>query len=157
MKEQDYQSKILKYLNSVGAYTIKVVSAGKKGVPDIVACYRGTFIGIEVKTPTTRNNLSELQKINLSSISDAYGIAVCAVEIDEIKEVIMTIDKDKSNMYLYGTNDVIQIPQEVIDERLKLLRENLKSNLEVDWHIRDGVKCNTIIKAIKFWEGINAR
>lgn len=49
MKEQDIQRKIIKYLESVGAYVVKVVASNKSGTPDILACYRGIFLAIEVK------------------------------------------------------------------------------------------------------------
>jgi len=58
MKEQDYQKKIINYLEKNGAYVVKISVASKKGVPDIIACYRGRFLGIEVKTPITRQNTS---------------------------------------------------------------------------------------------------
>jgi Holliday junction resolvase len=88
MKEQAYQSKILKYLNDEGYYAVKVISASKKGVPDIIACINGKFVGIEVKTPRTRNNTSELQKYNIELIKESKGIAGVAVTIDDVKELI---------------------------------------------------------------------
>jgi Holliday junction resolvase len=92
MKEQGYQSKLIKYLESNGAYVAKIVSAGKKGVPDLLVCYKGQFIGIEVKTPTTRSNTSELQKYNLKKIKEAGGYGIVAVEIDDITSTLAIIE-----------------------------------------------------------------
>lgn len=62
----------------------------------------------------------------------------------------------KTNIYLYGEDaEVPDIPPEVIVRRIEALKDNLEELLEVDYHIRDGARCNSIIKAIKFWENIN--
>ena len=103
MKEQDYQKKIVKLLEDRGAYTAKVIVASKKGVPDIVACVPmskeqvlkrfettdtiGVFMGIEVKTPSTMNNVSKLQEYNLKKINDAGGIAIVAWSVNRIEEI----------------------------------------------------------------------
>jgi len=49
MKEQQLQSKIIKYILARGGYTVKVVTSTKAGVPDIIACLDGQFYGIDVK------------------------------------------------------------------------------------------------------------
>jgi len=95
MKEQQYQSKIVKYLESRGAYVIKVVAASKKGVPDVIACYKGQFIAIEVKTPLTRSNTSKLQEYNLDKIAEAGGQSGIAVDIDDINPMLNRIDNDQ--------------------------------------------------------------
>jgi len=88
MKEQDIQRKIIKYLETNGAYVVKVVSATKSGVPDILACIEGKFVAIEVKTPKTINNVSRLQKYNLTAIEAAGGKAIVAKSLDDIKGLI---------------------------------------------------------------------
>ena len=93
MKEQDYQRKITKYLESQGAYVVKVITASKKGVPDILCCYRGFFLGIEVKTPLTRTNVSNLQEYNLRLIDKAGGLCGIAVEFSDIEPFLDRIDE----------------------------------------------------------------
>ena len=44
---------------------------GKSGVPDIIACYRGRFFGIECKAG--KNKPTALQEKNLRDISEAGG------------------------------------------------------------------------------------
>jgi len=92
MKEQDYQKKIVKALEAKGAYVVKVVAATKKGVPDILACYKGHFIAIEVKTPESRSNTSKLQEYNLDKVSEAGGLAGVAVHIDDLNLMLNKID-----------------------------------------------------------------
>ena len=88
MKEQDIQKKIINYLEDIGAYVVKVVSATKAGVPDLLVCYEGKFIAIEVKTPETRSNVSALQSYNLSKIENAGGYSLVAWSVEQVKEFL---------------------------------------------------------------------
>jgi Holliday junction resolvase len=92
--EQAIQSDILKYLKSVGAYTIKVAAATKSGVPDIICCYKGRFIAIEVKRPETKTNISPLQVANITMIINAQGEALVAWDKEMVKTFIDNIDKE---------------------------------------------------------------
>lgn len=94
MTESKVQASILKYLKSVNAYCVKVQMANRSGIPDIIACYKGKFIGIEVKTETTQRNTSKLQEANLKMIVESEGIAIVAWEISQVKEIIGRIDND---------------------------------------------------------------
>lgn len=91
--EKQIQAKIKTYLENKGAYVVKVIQATKAGVPDILACYKGRFIGIEVKTPTTKNNVSKLQQHNLNLIKLAEGRCIVAWDMDMVKDFIEDIDK----------------------------------------------------------------
>jgi Holliday junction resolvase len=88
MSEQQIQKKITNYLESRGCYVVKVVSATKSGVPDILGCYDGVFFGIEVKTPKTRNNVSKLQEYNLDKIRESGGHSIVAWEVEQVEEFI---------------------------------------------------------------------
>lgn len=99
MKEQDIQRKIIKYLESVGAYVVKVVASNKSGTPDILACYRGIFLAVEVKRPETRTNVSELQEYNIKKIKEAGGVAIVSWDLDAVKA---TIEDINSNLMVIG-------------------------------------------------------
>ena len=92
--EQVIQSEIIKYLKSVGAYTIKVSAATKAGIPDIICCYKGRFIAIEVKRPETKTNISPLQVANITMIINAQGEALVAWDKEMVKTFIDNIDKE---------------------------------------------------------------
>jgi len=94
VNEQAYQKKITTYLESKGAYVVKVVAASKKGVPDVLACYKGHFIAIEVKTPLTRHNTTKLQDYNLARVREADGYAIVAVDVDDVQDIIEEIDNE---------------------------------------------------------------
>jgi Holliday junction resolvase len=64
------KAEICRYLDSIGAWYFKPMmnGFGKAGVPDIVACYQGRFIGVEVKregkvpTPIQERRLDEIRR-----------------------------------------------------------------------------------------------
>jgi Holliday junction resolvase len=91
MSESQIQKKMIDLLEAKGAYVVKVISANKKGVPDILCCYKGKFIAIEVKRPKTKDNVSNLQKYNLQKIVKAGGISLVAWENDQIEELLLNI------------------------------------------------------------------
>jgi Holliday junction resolvase len=85
MTEQQVQRKIIKWLEDNDYYVVKVISASKSGVPDILACSPdGKFVAIEVKTPQKKNNTSKLQDYNLNKIRECGGIAFVAWSVDEV-------------------------------------------------------------------------
>lgn len=88
MREKNIENKIKAYLKSIGAYYIKY--HGNKfsqvGVPDILACYKGRFIGIEVKNETGKT--SPLQDVNLQQIKAAGGISIVARCVEDVRAVI---------------------------------------------------------------------
>jgi Holliday junction resolvase len=88
MREKQIENIIKKYLASKGVWYIKhhANKFTKVGVPDILACWQGKFVAIEVKTPV--GVLSELQKYNLKAISDAGGISIVARCLEDVEEVI---------------------------------------------------------------------
>ena len=88
MTEQQIQKKITNYLEANGCYIVKVISASKAGVPDILGCYEGVFFGIEVKTPKTKNNVSKLQEYNLDMIRRAGGQATVAWELEHVEDFL---------------------------------------------------------------------
>jgi Holliday junction resolvase len=88
MKEQDVQRKIIKYLESLGAWTVKTISTNKRGTPDVLACLDGQFIAIEVKREGKLNTVSPIQQFQLDKIVEAGGIAVAADNVEKIIEII---------------------------------------------------------------------
>ena len=82
--EQQIQKKIYDFLIAEGCYVVKVISASKSGVPDLIGCYEGKFFAIEVKTPTTMNNVSKLQEYNLDLVLEAGGSSTVMCDTKDI-------------------------------------------------------------------------
>lgn len=88
MKEKQIENAIKKYLASKEIYFVKhhATKFSKVGVPDILACWQGKFVGIEVKTPSGR--LTPLQLHNLDHIRQNGGISIVARCLEDVMEVI---------------------------------------------------------------------
>ena len=80
VKEKWVKQQVVKLLKDRGAYYFYPVASGymSSGVPDIVACYRGAFMGIECKAGD--NKPSVLQEKNLKQIRDNEGVAMVVNE-----------------------------------------------------------------------------
>lgn len=75
--EKNFENRVKQFLKSEGCYFIKYWGGGeftKAGVPDILCCCNGFFIGIEVKAPNGKP--SALQLHNLHQIDEANGFGV---------------------------------------------------------------------------------
>lgn len=74
-QEKTFENKIKKFLDAHGAFYVKFFANGytKSGIPDILACINGYFVGIEVKAPNGKP--SELQLHNVRAINAAGGFA----------------------------------------------------------------------------------
>lgn len=88
MTEQQMQAKMIKYLESKGAYVVKIITANKSGCPDLLVCYKGLFLAIEAKAPGKIKNASPLQIAQIKKIQEAGGTALVADNLEIIKEVL---------------------------------------------------------------------
>lgn len=84
--EVKVKRKVVDILKAAGAYYFYPVTGGfgNSGVPDIVVCYQGRFIGIECKAG--KNKPTPLQEQNLERITQAGGISLVINE-ENIHEV----------------------------------------------------------------------
>ena len=85
--EKKVKDAVKKLLVAHGAYFFSPVTGGfgTSGVPDIVACIKGKFIGIETKAG--KGKPTALQEKNLINIMNTGGVAVLVNEkgIDALK------------------------------------------------------------------------
>ncbi len=90
MKESAVQKKIIDYLHSVGAWTVKTIQCNKAGVPDILCCYKGRFLAFEVKRDmyAKMNETSELQQRTIKQIIAAGGVAGVVTCVTEVKDIL---------------------------------------------------------------------
>lgn len=74
--EKKFELKIRKFLDGIGAWTLKTYSNGvqRAGVPDLLCCVNGYFVGIEVKSE--KGKPSALQIWNIEKIREAGGVAI---------------------------------------------------------------------------------
>lgn len=90
--EARLQRAIQDELKRVGAFVFKVHGSEymMAGLPDIVGCYRGIFIGVEVKM--SGNEASKIQLRRLQEIERAGGVTCVAYSVPDAMQVIHAID-----------------------------------------------------------------
>lgn len=83
MTEAQLSKKIAEALRKRGAWAVKTHGdpRQRRGLPDILVCYRGYFLGIEVKLPGKEDNVTKLQQDTLDSIRAAGGETVIASHV----------------------------------------------------------------------------
>lgn len=95
-QEKNFENKIKGFLKEQGAYFVKFFANNytKKGVPDILACINGYFVGIEVKAQN--GHPSELQLYNIEQIRKADGFAFVLYPsgYEQFKEFIENLNKE---------------------------------------------------------------
>lgn len=75
--EKEFENKVKDYLESHRSWFIKYWAGSKftkEGIPDLLICYDGKFVGAELKGPIGRPKI--LQLVNLRKIREAGGIGV---------------------------------------------------------------------------------
>ena len=93
MTEQAIQRAIIKYLKTI-SYVVKIISATKAGVLDVIVCYKGRFIAFEVKTPDKKNNVSALQQHKIDEMVKNGGLALVGWELKQVKEIIEGLENE---------------------------------------------------------------
>lgn len=95
--EKNYENRIKKYLESKGAWFVKFFANAytSSGIPDILCCINGRFVGIEVKQETGKPSL--LQKVHLKRIGEAGGIGILAYPsgYEKLKDLIDNICENR--------------------------------------------------------------
>lgn len=59
---------------------------GTSGIPDVICCYKGKFIGFEVKRPGGKP--TKLQLHTIDQIKEAGGQAEVVYSVDDVKRMI---------------------------------------------------------------------
>lgn len=96
MLEKDIVVAIRRYLGTLGDDVFFWKESGgpygTSGVPDIICCYKGRFLGLEAKLPGGK--LTALQKRALEKINRAGGIARRVESVEDVKAVIAQADRE---------------------------------------------------------------
>lgn len=75
--EKNFEEKVKKFLKEQNCWFIKYWGGGgytKSGIPDLLVCCSGLFLGVELKAP--KGKPSELQLYHLKEIGKAGGIGI---------------------------------------------------------------------------------
>jgi hypothetical protein len=93
--ETAFQNKVINYFKEEKrGYWIKihVSSYQSKGEPDIIGCYRGFFVAIELKRPDGKGKVAKLQEVKLRRIKENGGFGIVAKDLEEVKDILKKVD-----------------------------------------------------------------
>lgn len=93
-RERTIQRACLKTLRAAGAYAVNIAGgpAIDTGTPDILACYRGRFVAVEVKRPGQVP--TEIQRFRLKQIAGAGGHCIVAINKADVIAGLAEIDEE---------------------------------------------------------------
>lgn len=92
MNESEIVKQIKEYLKTVkGCFFWKEHGGqfGTAGIPDLIICFKGRFVALEVKTATGKTTV--LQAITQKRIQEAGGIAAIVRSVDDARRVIESL------------------------------------------------------------------
>lgn len=94
ISEATIVKQIKEYCKQCGAYVVKYHGSeySESGTPDLLICYKGVFIGCEVKVPG--KSPTALQHQKLRDIEKAGGIAIWCQSLDDFKYQLPNFVKD---------------------------------------------------------------
>ncbi len=92
--EKDIVSDIKKYLKSIGAKPIKYHGSAfsEAGIPDLLVCYKGMFIWIEVKRRGQK--CTPIQIAVQNELKGAGAIGLVAYDLMNVKFFINQLNRD---------------------------------------------------------------
>lgn len=103
MKEKDFENKVKAFLKDRGCWVLKTWSNGvqRQGVPDLLVCCGGYFVGVELKAEKGRP--SDLQLWNIEEIRKAGGIAIVLYphQFEQFKDMMCEVQSLSDNRYFY--------------------------------------------------------
>lgn len=99
MKEKTVENKIKEFLDKKGIYYHKNHGSifSKLGIPDIECCYKGRYLGLEIKRKD-KFKISMAQIKNGLKITKNNGIFAFLNDVEQIKEIIFDIDSNKTKI-----------------------------------------------------------
>ena len=87
MTEQAIQRAIIKALEKEGAYVVKIITANRAGVADVVGSYQGRFFAIEVKAE--RGVVAPLQEYHGQKVLESGGLWGVARSVKEALKIVL--------------------------------------------------------------------
>lgn len=86
MTELAIRTAIVRALRQAGAYVLVTTGVSQVGTPDLLVCWQGRFIALEVKQP--KNYATKMQHSQIARIEAAGGLALV---VRSVAEALATI------------------------------------------------------------------
>lgn len=89
-RESKLSRSIMEKLRAEGYFCFKIHGGPTMmaGLPDIIVCAEGIFVGLETKNPESRSDVSVRQKLTHQMIRDSEGYAAVVCSVKEALEAV---------------------------------------------------------------------
>lgn len=89
-REATLRTNIVKRLNAYSGFWFVTHAdhLGEAGLPDIIGCYSGRFVGLEVKLPGKEHTLTARQSRILAKINANGGIGAMVTTVDQAMDLV---------------------------------------------------------------------
>ena len=87
-QEKNFEQKVKAVLKNEGCYFLKYWGGGfytKEGVPDLLVCCAGQFMGIEIKAADGKPTLLQLKNLEQIRNAGGWGILLYPKDFDQLK------------------------------------------------------------------------
>lgn len=94
--EKQFENKIKAFLDTLpNAWHFKHWAGpySKVGVPDIIGCVNGRFVGIEVKASNGKPSVLQIRNIKLINDAGGYARIIYPEQFDELKDDLQKISR----------------------------------------------------------------
>lgn len=99
-REKIFETKIKKYIEGSGGWQVKFFANKytRVGVPDILACINGYFVGIEVKSSSGSATNIQLHTINTIREAGGFAFVLYPSGWERFKEFVDGLNHDQFNL-----------------------------------------------------------
>lgn len=89
--EKSFENKIKRFLEEQGCWFVKFHANAytKSGIPDILVCCNGFFLGVEVKAPNGRPSALQIYNLRKIDASGGYGILLYPKDWQLFKDFVL--------------------------------------------------------------------
>lgn len=96
MLESALSKKIARRIRDRGGWARKIPGGPHgAGLPDVIGCYRGYMLGLEVKRPGKESTVTTLQRETLNAMKTGGAIAVVITSVRHVDRILDRIDQIK--------------------------------------------------------------
>ena len=89
-RESALVKRVKKYIRDNGGYVVKTCPPMEAGTPDLLVCWKGIHVGVELKAEGKKP--SPLQLLRIKEIREAGGIAFWADDFETVERKFEAID-----------------------------------------------------------------
>lgn len=96
-KEKNFEEKVKEFLKEQGCWYVKYWGGGqftKAGVPDLLVCCNGYFIGIELKAENGRPSKLQLHTLQKIIMSNGFAILLYPKDFEDFQNFITELKED---------------------------------------------------------------